>query len=60
MRYKFPEPQSAQIVGAFDQAIAGGMAIDDARRRIVDGLKDGDMRRNFMIDAAQASLDLLR
>lgn len=60
IRYKFPEPQSEQIVSAFDRAIAGGMAINEARKKIVDGLKDGDSRRNLMIDAAQTSLDLLR
>ena len=60
VRYEFPETQSARIVGAFDQAIAGGMAINEARKKIVDGLKDGDVRRNLMIDAAQESLNLLR
>ena len=60
VRYEFPERQSEQVVGSFDQAIAGGMAINEASRKIISGLKDGDMRRNLMIDAAQTSLDLLR
>lgn len=60
VRYQFPERQSSQIIGAFDQAIAGGMAIDDARRRLISGLKDSTTRRGLMIDAGKQALELLR
>lgn len=60
IRYKIQERKRNQILRAYDQAIVGGLAINDARKTMVDAIKDEKTRRGLMIDTAQSVLDLLR
>lgn len=58
--YHFTTHQSYEVIGAFDNAVAGGMAINDARKKLISGIKDSSTRKNLMIDGAQTALELLR
>lgn len=60
VRYKIEERKRHEILGAYDRAIVGGLAINEARKTMVDALKDGKTRRGLMIDTTQSVLDLLR
>jgi hypothetical protein len=58
--YKIPIQKKNEISAAFDEAIVGGLMIDDARKRLVSGLKDEDERRALMVDTTKSVLDLLK
>lgn len=60
VRYEVQEFKRNEIIGAFDQAIVGGAAINESRKKLVDALKDGKARRGLMVDTTQQVLDLLR
>lgn len=60
IRYQVDVTKRTEILKAYDQAILSGLAINDARKTMVDALKDGKTRRGLMIDTTQSVLDLLR
>jgi hypothetical protein len=60
IRYKIEEAKRTEILSAYDQAIVGGLAINDARKTMVSALKDEKTRRGLMIDTTKSVLDLLR
>lgn len=60
IRYRIEEAKRTEILSAYDQAIVGGLAINDARKTMVGALKDEKTRRGLMIDTAKSVLDLLR
>jgi hypothetical protein len=59
-RYRIPTPQRNEITDAFNQAIAGGLVINDAKNKLVGALEDEGARRNLMIDTTQSTLELLK
>ncbi len=60
VRYEVQEFKRKEIIGAFDQAIVGGAAINESRKKLIDALKDEKTRRGLMIDTTQQVLELLR
>ncbi|MBN1282349.1 MAG: hypothetical protein JXA24_01070 [Proteobacteria bacterium] len=59
-RYRIREDRRSQIRQGFDEAIAGGLIIDDARKKLVSGLADSKQRKEFMVDTAQSVLEFLK
>lgn len=60
IRYRVEERKRNEILRAYDQAIVGGLAINEARKTMVSALKDEKTRRGLMIDTTQSVLNLLR
>jgi len=58
--YNVDVTKRTEILKAYDQAIVGGVAINEARKTMVTALKDEKTRRGLMIDTTQSVLDLLR
>ncbi|MFA4973253.1 MAG: hypothetical protein WC683_11615 [bacterium] len=54
------EEERSKIRQGFDEAIAGGLIIDDARKKLVSGLADEKQRRIFMVDTTQSVLEYLK
>ena len=59
-KYHMDDAMRSQIRQGFDEAIAGGLMIDDARKRLVAGLSDSKQRKEFMVDTAQSVLEYLK
>ena len=59
VRYRIQEQKRNQISQAFDEAIAGGLIINEARKKLVTALQNADERRALMIDTSKSVLDLL-
>lgn len=60
IRYNIDVTKRTEVLRAYDQAILGGLAINEARKTMVDALKDESTRRGLMIDTAKSVLDLLK
>ena len=60
VNYQIAEVKRIEILRAYDQAILGGLAVNEASRAMISALKDGTTRRGLMIDTTQSVLDLLR
>jgi hypothetical protein len=60
IRYNISKQKRNEILAAFDDAIAGGMIINDAKGRLVSALNNKKQRRNLMVDTTQAVAELLR
>lgn len=60
INYHITEYKRTEILRAYDQAIVGGLAINDARKTMISAIKDEKTRRGLMIDTAQSVMDLLR
>ena len=60
VRYRIEERKRNQISQAFDEAIAGGLIINEARKKLVAALQNADERRALMIDTTKSVLDLLK
>jgi hypothetical protein len=58
--YKIPSPKQNEITNAFNQAIAGGLIVNDAKDKLVNALKDENSRKGLMIDTTQSVLELLK
>lgn len=58
--HKVSDKKRNEITEAFDEAIAGGLVINDARRKLVNALNDKKRRRGLMIDTTQSVLELLK
>lgn len=59
-RYRISSAKRNEITNAFNQAIVGGLVINDATSRLTRALENEQSRRNIMIDTTQAVLELLR
>jgi len=60
INYHIEEYKRTEILRAYDQAVVGGLAVDQARRTMVRALKDEKTRRGLLIDTAKSVLDLFR
>ena len=60
VRYRIEERKRNQISQAFDEAIAGGLLINEARKKLVAALQNADERRALMIDTTTSVLNLLK
>ncbi len=60
LSYKIPTKDVDQITSAFGQAVAGGLVIQDASKKLVDALKDDGERKKLMINTSQNVLELLK
>lgn len=58
--YSITQIKRNEITEAFSEAIAGGLIINDARKKLVTALKDKERRRELMIDTTQSVLELLK
>lgn len=58
--YNIDVTKRTEILKAYDQAIVGGLAINDASKTMITALRDAKTRRGLMIDTTQSVLDLLR
>lgn len=58
-RYRIRETKRNQISEAFDEAIAGGLAIDGARKKLVSALQNKSNRKKILVDTLGAVHDLL-
>lgn len=58
-RYRIRETKRNQISEAFDEAIAGGIAIDGARKKLVSALENTTDRKKILADTLEAVHDLL-
>jgi hypothetical protein len=60
IRYRVEEKKGDQILRAFDETISKGREINQARKALVEALKDSKTRRWLMVDTAQRTLELLK
>jgi len=60
VNYNINEVKRTEILRAYDQAIVGGLAINEASRTMIDALKDEKTRRGLLIDTTKSVLDLLK
>ena len=58
--YKIPTPKQNEITSAFNQAVAGGLIVNDAKNKLVNALRDENSRKGLMIDTSQSVLELLK
>jgi hypothetical protein len=59
-KYKIPHEKQNEITGAFNEAIAGGLVVNDAKNRLVNALENEASRKSLMIDTTQSVLELLK
>ncbi|MFH0799837.1 MAG: hypothetical protein V2A66_06610 [Pseudomonadota bacterium] len=59
-QYRISSSKRNEIDSAFNEAIAGGLLIKDAKDKLVGALKDETSRKALMIDTAQSVLELLK
>jgi hypothetical protein len=60
VRYRVPETKRNEITEAFNEAIAGGLVVNDARNKLVTALENKEHRKELMIDTSQSVLELLK
>ncbi len=60
VRHRVSDEKRNEITEAFGEAIAGGLVINDARKKLVNALNDKRRRRELMIDTTQSVLELLK
>ncbi len=58
--YNISTEKQKEINDAFNQAIAGGAAINESAQKLSAALRDEKSRRGLMVDTTQSVLDLLR
>ncbi len=58
--YKIPTANVDAITQAFGQAVAGGIVINDARKKLVNALQDEGERKKLLINTSQNVLELLK
>jgi hypothetical protein len=58
--YKIPTPEVDRITQAFGQAVAGGLVINDAQKKLVNALQDENERKKLLINTTQNTLELLK
>lgn len=59
-RFNIPEAKQNEILNAFEQAIVGGVIINDAKDKLVEALQDENRRKNLLVDTSQRILELLK
>jgi hypothetical protein len=57
--YNIPSTTQNQIRNSFDDAILGGLLVNEARKKLISGLKDPTQRKLFMLNATKNVLDYL-
>ncbi|MFH1654677.1 MAG: hypothetical protein ABIE74_11605 [Pseudomonadota bacterium] len=60
VRYRFNVKQRDEIQEAFEEAIVGGILINDAKDKIVDAMQDPNKRKRLMINTMQTALELMK
>lgn len=60
MYHKIPTQNVDQITNAFGQAVAGGLVIHDASKKLVDALQNEQERKKLLINTSQNVLELLK
>lgn len=58
--YKIPRAKQNEILSAFEEAVVGGVVINNAKDRLVSAMKDENQRKNMMLDTTQTVLELLK
>jgi len=60
VRHRLRAQKRNEISQAFDEAIAGGLIINESRKKLVRALNDPNERKALMIDTTKSVLDLLK
>lgn len=60
LSYKIPTQNVDQITQAFGQAVAGGLVVHDASKKLVNALQDEGERKKLLINTSQNVLELLK